>query len=127
MAENNETFRRPLQRTLELAGYEVSAVATAEEVLDLLRRGDTDLVLTDIRLPGLDGLTLVRRIKTEYPPLPVIVMTAHGGRDAAADAAALGAADYFVKPFEPTDLLGAIRRAIARPEHPAGAAPRRHA
>lgn len=127
VAEDSETFRRPLQRTLETAGYEVTAVATAEEALAMLRRRDTDLVLTDIRLPGMDGLTLVRRIRTEYPPLPVIVMTAHGGRDLAADAAALGAADCLVKPFEPGALLEAIRRAIARSERPAGVIQRRPA
>ena len=127
IAEDSETFRRPLQRSLEIAGYEVCVVETAEEALDTLRRVDVDLVLTDIRLPGMDGLSLVRWIKTEYPPLPVIVMTARGGRDSAADATALGAADYLLKPFEPRDLLDAVRRAIARSEHRGGATARRHA
>ena len=126
VAENSETFRRPLQRTLEIAGYEVCVVETAEEALQTLRRGAIDLVLTDIRLPGMDGLTLLRRIKAEVVALPVIVMTAHAGIDAAADVVALGAADYLVKPFEPKDLLAAVRCAIARPEH-RGASTRRHA
>jgi DNA-binding NtrC family response regulator len=127
VAEDNETFGRPLQRTLEIAGYDVSVVATAEEVLGALRRGDTDLVLTDIRLSGMDGLTLLRRIKTEYPRVPVIVMTAHGSTDSAADVAALGAADYFVKPFEPSKLVDAVQRALARPPDRTVATARRHA
>ena len=127
VAEDNATFGRPLQRTLEIAGYEVSVVATAEEALRTLQRGDIDLVLTDIRLPGMDGLALLRRIKTEYPPVPVIVMTAHGSTDSVADVAALGASDYFVKPFEPSKLVDAVQRAIARPEDPTVATARRHA
>jgi DNA-binding NtrC family response regulator len=127
VAEDSETFGRPLQRTLESAGYEVSLVTTAEEALGTLRRGDTDLVLTDIRLPGMDGLTLLRRIKTEYPPVPVIVMTAHGSMDSAADVAALGAADYFIKPFEPSKLVDAVQRALARPPDRTVATARRHA
>lgn len=127
VAEDSATFGRPLQRTLEIAGYEVSVVATAEEALRTLQRGDTDLVLTDIRLPGMDGLTLLRRIKTEYPPVPVIVMTARGSTDTAADVAALGAADYFVKPFEPSKLVDAVGRALARPADRTVATARRHA
>jgi DNA-binding NtrC family response regulator len=116
VVEDSETFRRPLQRTLEAAGYEVSVASTEKQVLGMLQRGETDLVLTDIRLPELDGLELLRRIKREYPPLPVVVMTAHGTADSAASIAQLGADHYLVKPFEPTDLLDAIRRAIARLE-----------
>ena len=70
------------------------------------------MVLTDRRLPGMDGVELVRRIKVEHPDLAVVVMTAYGTIESAVEAMRLGAEDYLVKPFEAAELLLVIRRAI---------------
>jgi DNA-binding NtrC family response regulator len=112
LVEDDEVFLRPLQRTMELAGYEVVPVQSAEEALDALKAEDVDLVLTDKRLPGLDGVELVRRIKADHPDLAVVVMTAHGTIESAVEAIRLGAEDYLVKPFEAAELLVVVRRAI---------------
>ena len=112
LVEDDEVFLRPLHRTLELKGYEVVPVQSAEESLESLKTEDVDLVLTDRRLPGMDGVELVRRIKTDHPDLAVVVMTAYGTIESAVEAMRLGAEDYLVKPFEAAELLLVIRRAI---------------
>ncbi len=112
IVEDDEIFLRPLQRTLEVAGFEVLAAASGEEAIDVLKGEDVDAVLTDRRLPGMDGTELVRRIKTEHPDLAVVVMTAYGTIESAVEAMRFGAADYLVKPFDTAELLIVLRHAI---------------
>ncbi|MCI0546185.1 MAG: sigma-54 dependent transcriptional regulator [Candidatus Rokubacteria bacterium] len=112
LVEDDDVFLRPVHRTLEVAGYEVLPVPSAEEALDTLKHEDADPVLTDTRLPGMDGVELVRRLKAEHPDLAVVVMTAYGTIESAVEAIRLGAEDYLVKPFEAAELLLVIRRAL---------------
>ena len=112
LVDDDEVFRRPLHRTLEVAGFDVLPVRSAEEALDALKAEDVDAVLTDRRLPGMDGVELVRRLKADHPDLAVVVMTAYGTIESAVEAMRLGAEDYLVKPFEAPELLLVIRRAI---------------
>jgi DNA-binding NtrC family response regulator len=90
LVEDDEVFLRPLHRTLELKGYEVVPVHSAEEALESLKAEDVDVVLTDRRLPGMDGVELVRQIKVEHPDLAVVVMTAYGTIESAVEAMRLG-------------------------------------
>jgi DNA-binding NtrC family response regulator len=112
LVEDDEVFLRPLLRTLELKGYEVLPVPSGEEALETIKAEDVDVVLTDRRLPGMDGVELVRHIKADHPDLAVVVMTAYGTIESAVEAMRLGAEDYLVKPFEAAELLLVIRRAI---------------
>jgi DNA-binding NtrC family response regulator len=112
IVEDDDIFLRPLQRSLERAGYDVLTRPSGEDALDLLKSDDVDVVLTDKRLPGMDGVELVRRAKVEHPDLAVVVMTAYGTIDSAVESVRLGAADYLVKPFEVAELLIVIRQAI---------------
>jgi DNA-binding NtrC family response regulator len=112
IVEDDEVFLRPLQRTLEVAGYEVLAVSSGEEAIDFLKRDDVELVLTDKRLPGIDGVELVRRLKAEHADLALVVMTAYGTIGSAVEAIRIGAEDYLVKPFDAAEALVVIRRAI---------------
>jgi DNA-binding NtrC family response regulator len=112
IVEDDEIFLRPLQRSLEVSGYDVLTRSSGEEAIDTLKNDDADLVLTDKRLPGMDGVELVRRLRGEHPDLPVVVMTAHGTIESAVECVRLGAADYLVKPFEIPELLLVIRHAI---------------
>jgi DNA-binding NtrC family response regulator len=116
IVEDDEIFLRPLQRTLEVAGYDVVAVSSGEEAIDLLKNDDLDLVLTDRRLPGVDGVELVRRLKADLPDLGVIVMTAYGTIESAVEAMRMGAEDYLVKPFETAQVLLVVRRALEMQE-----------
>jgi len=112
IVEDDEIFLRPLQRSLEVARYDVLIAPSGEDAIDLLKREDADLVLTDKRLPGMDGVELVRRIKGEHPDLAMVVMTAYGTIESAVESVRLGAADYLVKPFEVAELLIVVRNAI---------------
>src|SRR5204862_6683187 len=89
---------------------------SGEEALDALKGDDVDLVLTDKRLPGMDGVELVRRIKGEHSDLAMVVMTAYGTIESAVESVRLGAADYLVKPFEVAELLIVGRKAIEQTE-----------
>jgi DNA-binding NtrC family response regulator len=112
IVEDDEIFLRPLQRSLELAGYEVLVSGSGEDGIDLLKHEDADLVLTDKRLPGMDGVEFVRRAKAEHPDLAMVVMTAYGTIESAVESVRLGAADYLVKPFEVAELLIVVRNAM---------------
>jgi len=112
LVEDDEIFLRPLQRSLEVAGYDVLVAQSGEEAIDLLKREDADLMLTDKRLPGMDGVELVRRVKAEHHDLAIVVMTAYGTIESAVESVRLGAADYLVKPFEVAELLIVVRNAI---------------
>ncbi len=112
IVEDDEIFLRPLRRTLEVAGFEVLAFPSGEEAMDALKSEDVDVVLTDKRLPGMDGVELVRRIKTDHPDLAVVMMTAYGTIESAVEAMRLGATDYLVKPYDSAELLIVLRDAI---------------
>jgi DNA-binding NtrC family response regulator len=112
IVEDDEIFLRPLQRTLEVAGYDVLVAPSGEEAVDIVKGDDVDLVLTDKRLPGIDGVEVVRRIKADHASLAVVVMTAYGTIGSAVEAMRLGAEDYLVKPFEAAEVLMVLRRAI---------------
>jgi DNA-binding NtrC family response regulator len=112
IVDDDEIFLRPLQRTLEVAGYDVLVASSGEETMERLKRDDVDLVLTDKRLPGMDGVELVRRVKSEHAEVAAVVMTAYGTIDSAVEAMRLGAEDYLVKPFDPAEVLVVLRRAI---------------
>src|SRR5574342_825481 len=112
IVEDDDVFLRPLRRALELGGFDVLTAGSGEEALDLLKREDVDLALTDQRLPGMDGVAVVRQLKAEHPEVGVVVMTAYGTIGAAVEATRLGAEDYLVKPFEPEEILLVLRRAL---------------
>ena len=122
IVEDDEVFRRPLQRALEAAGCEVVAVPSGEDALAVLDRSTVDLLLTDHRLPGIDGVQLITRSKAIHPALAVIVMTAYGTAESAVDARRHGADAYLVKPFAMPDLLVALHGALEQQKSPARAA-----
>ena len=122
VVEDDEVFQRPLQRALEASGCEVVAVPSGEDALAVLDRSTVDLLLTDLRLPGMDGVQLITRSKAMHPALAVIVMTAHGTAESAVDARRHGADAYLVKPFAMPDLLLALHGALEQQKSPARAA-----
>ncbi|NQV34442.1 MAG: sigma-54-dependent Fis family transcriptional regulator [Phycisphaeraceae bacterium] len=100
----------PLKRSvlsdgLSQAGYQVTCAANAVEATQVLSQQDFDVIITDLRMPGKDGLTLVREIRDKKPHQPVIVMTAFGTVETAVEAMKLGAFDFLQKPFSTEELL----------------------
>ncbi|MBN1909234.1 MAG: sigma-54-dependent Fis family transcriptional regulator [Pirellulales bacterium] len=100
------------QDLLEGGGHDVVTSEEATSALGALEEGPFDLVVMDVCLQGMDGLEALRRIKQQWPSLPVIVMTAHGTMQTAIEATKLGAFDYHLKPFDPAEMLAAIDKAL---------------
>jgi len=98
---------------LEKAGHDVRRAASVVEAVALLKRGPVDLVLSDIYMPGEDGLSLLSRLREGPSPPKVVLMTARGSIETATIAARLGAADYVAKPFDVTHLLSRVAAALA--------------
>src|SRR6185295_17051189 len=92
-------------------GFEVTECARGDDGLRHATGGEFEVVLTDLRLPGLGGLELVRQLHESQPRLPVVLMTAHGTVETAIEATKLGAYDYLQKPFEMPELLDLLHRA----------------
>lgn len=117
VVEDDPRLREALVDSLEFKGFKVAQAAHGVEGLSLARAQNFDLVLSDINMPGMDGLELLAELKKHTPWLPVILMTAYGDVGQAVKAMQLGANDYLMKPFELKEL-----EALLRPYNPAGAA-----
>ena len=109
--EDEDKLRRVIQLHLESAGFEVDGAATAEQGLPLATAAD--LVITDLRLPGMDGLQLIEQLQARAIPAGVIVMTAHGSVETAVEAMKLGAADFLQKPFSLDHLATVVAKVLA--------------
>ena len=100
---------------MESAGHTPLVFASAEEFLQSGAPESAICLITDVRMPGIDGLELQRRVKLQYPRLPVILMTAHYDNEIRQRALSQGAAGFLHKPFDAADLLGAIELALNAP------------
>ncbi len=110
VVEDEEKLRRVIQLRLSGEGYEVTQAGTAEEALMLANRAD--LILSDLRLPGMDGLELLALLRRQNSTVPVILMTAHGSVGAAVQAMKSGAADFVEKPFSLDHLSAVMHKAL---------------
>jgi two-component system response regulator AtoC len=112
VVDDERKMRRVLQILLEQMGFESVAAETAEEALERFDSEKIDLVLTDLKLPGMSGVDLLARIRTQDTDVPVIVLTAHGTVQTAVAAMKSGAFDYILKPFDIEAIELVIRRAL---------------
>ncbi|MDP2702975.1 MAG: sigma-54 dependent transcriptional regulator, partial [Candidatus Rokubacteria bacterium] len=112
LVDDEEEIRELLSRLVRKEGFEPLAAPDGETALDLIRRESPDVALLDIRMPGLDGMELLRRAKEIDRDLPVIMITSHGLVKGAVEALRAGAHDYLVKPFENAEVIRSIRRAM---------------
>ncbi|NWG18574.1 MAG: response regulator transcription factor [Chloroflexi bacterium] len=125
MDNNNETahilvvddegaIRYSVSKTLQRVGYEVDEAATGEEALEMMAKREYDVVLTDIRMPGLTGVELLKRIKDISPDAIVILMTGYASLGTAVESLRLGAHDYLIKPSSSQDIRQSVSRGIER-------------
>lgn len=112
IVEDEPTTSWALAEGLSDDGFTVDTFRSAEEALAWLDEHDGDLVITDLRLPGLDGLELARKLSRGRRARPVIVLTAEGGSDTARELRRAGVADVFPKPFHMDALRRSVRRAL---------------
>ena len=114
VADNDSSIVQQLEKEFGSAGFSVLTAKDGKQAMELLEEHPVDTVLTDLLMPRMNGLELLKWVKSVSPSLPVIIMTAHGTIENAIEAAELGAYDYVVKPFNFTDLMLRIRKAVDR-------------
>jgi two-component system NtrC family response regulator len=110
--EDDDSLRRVTEYTLKEEGYRVLTASNGRVGLDVFRSASVDLVLTDVRMPEMDGMEVLPRLKAMQPDLPVIMLTAHGTITSAVEAMKLGAFDYLTKPFSRDQLRASVRKAL---------------
>jgi DNA-binding response OmpR family regulator len=114
VVDDEGAIRYSIGKTLQRVGYQVSAAASAEEALTILGEQLFDVVLTDIRMPGLTGVELLTRIKERAPDSIVILMTGYASLGTAVEALRLGAHDYLIKPISSQDIRTSVQRGVER-------------
>jgi two-component system, LuxR family, response regulator FixJ len=114
--DDDEASRQSLTFLLQTAKIDVEAHASATMFLDRLPNLNVGCIVTDVRMPGLSGIDLLRRLRELHVAAPVIVMTGHGDVPLAVEAMKIGAADFFEKPFDDEALLASVRSALRRQE-----------
>jgi DNA-binding NtrC family response regulator len=113
VADDDEVARELLGEALGREGYRVALAASGEECVRLAAGGDFDMVLVDLRMPGLDGLGVLKRLSAAQPDLPVVIVTAFAAIDTAIEAVQAGAHDYLSKPFRMEEIKLVVRRTLA--------------
>jgi DNA-binding NtrC family response regulator len=118
LVDDEERFRTTLSKLLGVRGIPVAAVGSGEEALEELRSKPYDVILLDVRMPGMNGIEVLAEIKKINPALEVIILTGHASVDAAVDIMKLGGYDYLLKPCSVDELMdkieGAHERKLAR-------------
>lgn len=111
--DDEKNIREGLGTALELEGYDVKLAENGEVGLKLIEKGDVDLVITDLRMPGISGEEVIAKVAGESPGIPVIVLTGHGSIDSAVTAMRNGAYDFLTKPLNLDRLILIVKRALA--------------
>jgi len=112
IVDDELNMRLVLSAMLKKEGYGVLSASDGIEALELMKKEAVDVIVTDLKMPRLDGMGLLEHVVNHYPSLPVIIITAHGTVATAVDALKKGAFDYITKPFEQDDLKNVIQKAV---------------
>src|SRR5215467_5054925 len=114
VVDDEGAIRYSISKTLQRVGYQVSAAASGEEALEMLADQNFDVVLTDIRMPGLTGVELLSKIREKAPDAIVILMTGYASLGTAVESLRLGAHDYLIKPSSSQDIRQSVARGLER-------------
>jgi DNA-binding response OmpR family regulator len=112
IVDDDAHIRQSLTYFLQKAGYSVTATGDPQEALQCLQAGPFDLIFLDLKMPGMDGITLLERIRAAYPDTPVFMLTGHAALSSAIEAMRRGASDYFVKPVQPQEILERVEQVL---------------
>lgn len=113
IVDDEEGLREGLSKLLEGEGYAVIAAETGEEALQILQQSHIDLVLTDMRMPGMDGIELLKKIRERYGELGVIILTGYGQIESYIEAMNFGAIEYVSKPFKVNELKFIVNKVLS--------------
>ncbi|CAM4066127.1 nitrogen regulation protein NR(I) [Pseudoalteromonas byunsanensis] len=111
LVDDDASIRFVLDKALSRAGFNTESFANGQDVLTALQYSQPAVLISDVRMPGLDGMALLEEIVTQYPNLPVIIMTAHSDLDSAVNAFQKGAFEYLAKPFDLNEATSLVERA----------------
>ncbi len=114
VVDDDEVVRLSYQRSLQAANCNVEAVFNGEDALEALGSKSFDVVLLDLRMPGMDGMSVLKAIKRQWPTSGVIVITGYPTIESAKEAMRLGACDYLAKPVGPAEIINAAASAITQ-------------
>ncbi len=112
VVDDEANLRKVLAAMLRREGYDVTVAADGEQGLAEINRNGADIVVTDLVMPKIGGMELLRTVNTTHPDVPVIIITAHGTVDSAVEAIKAGAFDYITKPFDQSELTAVIAKAV---------------
>ncbi|GAB4344271.1 MAG: hypothetical protein Kow0099_23570 [Candidatus Abyssubacteria bacterium] len=112
LVDDDLEFRKAMKRTFERSGYDITVAADGQEALDLLDTQDFDLIITDLRMPNVNGIQLMEEIRKRKINVPVIFITAFGEVESYMDLMNMGAFDYINKPVKGQDILTVARKAL---------------
>ena len=115
VVDDEASIRDLLSKTLALAEYDIDTAADGRSAIERLRLGDYDLLISDLKMPGVDGLSLIREAKRLKADMPVIIITGFSSESSAIEALNLGVAGYITKPFRLPQVLAAAARALGEP------------
>ncbi len=114
VVDDEPVERQTLTEILRLEGYHVAAVANGEAAVDYVRLNPVDLILLDLRMPGMSGLDVIKVVKRTLPEIEIILLTAHGSIESATEALRSQVQDYLLKPAAPAQILESVGRGLAR-------------
>ena len=114
IVDDEKNLRFTMTMCLEPLGYEIGTADNGEDALRQLDNQEFDLILLDIRLPGMDGLDVLRRVVKQHPDIPIVMVSAHGTVESAVEAMKLGAVDFIQKPFTPQELRTIVQQVLDR-------------
>ena len=114
VVDDELNIREGSQRILSRTGFDVLTAANGLEALDCLKEKSIPIILLDLKMPGMDGMEVLRRIKKDWPKIRVIIITAHGTIESAVEAMKLGAVDFIQKPFSPGDIRELAKSVLER-------------
>ncbi len=118
VVDDEVNLRRTLALILQREGYVVTTAENGKTARDNLKAGAYDLVFLDLKLPDTSGLTLLPELRSQYPDMPVLILTAHATLDSAMEAVRQGARDYLLKPIDPPLILARVKEILAEQQQP---------
>ena len=118
VVDDEKNIRLMLSQALASNTTTIETAINGEEALQKLQQSDYDLLLLDLRMPGMDGVQVLRLVHAQHPKLPVILLTAHGTVETAVEAMQSGAVNFLQKPFSPREIREAVDKALQEPKAP---------
>jgi two-component system nitrogen regulation response regulator GlnG len=112
IVDDDRSIRWVLEKSLDKAGFESESFESGDSLLERLKSAQPDVIISDIRMPGIDGLEVLSQVQDAYPQIPVVIMTAHSDLSSAVKSYKRGAFEYLPKPFDVNDAVAVVDRAV---------------